>query len=859
LTRPRLRFARLGLVLLCVALLVSACNAPLPGQATPGVPAATRAPETAVPATLTALAPTPLTPGDGAPGGTPSGGAPSATPAGPTPSDTGRPTQTPLPAVALTSAQRAMLNGNYPAAIAEYQAVLAQSASGPDLQAEAQYGLGEALLREGFFAESADALHAFLERYPDDPRAVDAHFLLGEALRSDEQWAAAVDAYETYLAADGPGPSGAIPAMLAPYVYDRIGDSHIAGGEYVAAIEDYRAALDAAPLDVALAVREKLAQAHLSLNDYAAAVGEYDAAISAVSRDDLAARYNYYLKAKYLYLAGSALLAAGDTAGAYARFQEAVDGYPQAYDAYGSLVVLVEAGVPVDDLQRGVVDYYAGAYDAAIQALHRYENDNTVHNGDAHYFVAMSYVGLGNYEAAVTEFTLLIDTHPEATRWGEAWLERARALASTGDVSAALDGYAGLAGQAPDHPLAGEALWRGLLLAERNQDWGGARRLGAQMAGYPGHDRAPEGVLRAGLAAYRAGDLAAARGYWELVASDFASTPFSAGALLWLAKTSDDPAQRADLLARARRSHPNSLYALRAADLAEGRDPFQRPSRAVQLDFDEAAERAQAEDWLADRLGVANDGALGTLSSQLAADERLQRGGALWRFGLYPEAKVELESLRAAHAEDLLASYQLALYFRDLGNYRSSILAARAVLNNAGMLQSPSRVDLSGPRYFAYLAYPTYYADLILPEAERRGMDPLVMFSLIMQESVFEGLARSSSGAQGLMQIIPPTGEAIADALDWPDYRNELLYRPYVNVPFGVFYVAEQRDRFNGSIFAALAAYNAGPGNSSRWYSATSGDPDLFYETITLGEPRLYIQRIYERWQVFRDLYAVDQ
>ena len=46
--------------------------------------------------------------------------------------------------------------------------------------------------------------------------------------------------------------------------------------------------------------------------------------------------------------------------------------YPQSYYSYLGLVELVNAGYPVDELQRGLVDYYAGQYGVALAAFDRY-------------------------------------------------------------------------------------------------------------------------------------------------------------------------------------------------------------------------------------------------------------------------------------------------------------------------------------------------------------------------------------------------------------------------------------------------------------------------------------------------------
>ncbi|HQF72075.1 MAG TPA: hypothetical protein PLH39_12450, partial [Promineifilum sp.] len=56
--------------------------------------------------------------------------------------------------------------------------------------------------------------------------------------------------------------------------------------------------------------------------------------------------------------------------------------------------------------------------------------------------------------------------------------------------------------------------------------------------------------------------------------------------------------------------------------------------------------------------------------------------------------------------------------------------------------------------------------------------------------------------------------------------------------------------------FAALAAYNGGPGNAARWYEAAGADHDRFVDTVDFSETRLYIQRIYEGFSAYRALYG---
>ena len=84
-----------------------------------------------------------------------------------------------------------------------------------------------------------------------------------------------------------------------------------------------------------------------------------------------------------------------------------------------------------------------------------------------------------------------------------------------------------------------------------------------------------------------------------------------------------------------------------------------------------------------------------------------------------------------------------------------------------------------------------------------------------------------------------------------------LLYTsPYVGLNFGAFYLSEQLRAFDGHVHAALAAYNAGPGNAARWYETAAGDHDRFFDTVDFTETRLYIERIYEGFNAYRHLYG---
>ena len=284
-----------------------------------------------------------------------------------------------------------------------------------------------------------------------------------------------------------------------------------------------------------------------------------------------------------------------------------------------------------------------------------------------------------------------------------------------------------------------------------------------------------------------------------------------------------------------------------------GRAPFE-PVASANLNPDLVQERRDAEAWVRVTFGLPPETDL-TGPGALAQDPRFVRGTELWELGMYGEAKDEFEALRESIATDAVATFRLATHLLDIGLYYSAIQAARQVLRLAG-LESQS-ASLTAPAYFNHLRYGLYYHDLVIAEAQRYGFDPLFLFSVVRQESLFEGFISSTASAHGLMQIVPATGAEIAGEVGWPPaYSSEDLFRPIVSVRFGAHYLGKNRDLLDGNLYAGLAAYNAGPGNALAWRDLAGNDLDLLLEVIRFQQPRDYIRAIYEIHSTYRSLYS---
>jgi len=121
---------------------------------------------------------------------------------------------------------------------------------------------------------------------------------------------------------------------------------------------------------------------------------------------------------------------------------------------------------------------------------------------------------------------------------------------------------------------------------------------------------------------------------------------------------------------------------------------------------------------------------------------------------------------------------------------------------------------------------------------------------------MFESFVVSSADARGLMQLLPSTGHDMANLRSWPpNYTEADLMNPDVNIQLGILYFSIQMNYLDGNLYAALAAYNGGPGNSYQWLQLSGDDPDLFLECVRYEETRTYIRHIVENYYIYKSVY----
>ncbi|MFA7665105.1 MAG: transglycosylase SLT domain-containing protein [Burkholderiaceae bacterium] len=226
--------------------------------------------------------------------------------------------------------------------------------------------------------------------------------------------------------------------------------------------------------------------------------------------------------------------------------------------------------------------------------------------------------------------------------------------------------------------------------------------------------------------------------------------------------------------------------------------------------------------------------------AEVAANPGLARALHLYRIGLRLEGNREWNhQLRDMNDRQLLATARWACAQQILDR----------CVNTAE--RTTSEHDFS-------LRFVTPFIDALRPVAASRQLDPAWVYGLIRQESRFIMDARSSAGAQGLMQIMPATGRWIARQLGTRQFRVAQLNQLDTNLEFGTFYLRTVLDRLDGSPVLASAAYNAGPGRPLDWRTRLGSPVEgaIFAEIIPFSETRDYVKKVLSNTVLYAELFS---
>lgn len=149
--------------------------------------------------------------------------------------------------------------------------------------------------------------------------------------------------------------------------------------------------------------------------------------------------------------------------------------------------------------------------------------------------------------------------------------------------------------------------------------------------------------------------------------------------------------------------------------------------------------------------------------------------------------------------------------------------------------------------------YVRAYEEAVLDCALAYEVPPDLLCAVIWCESRFRADAESAAGACGLMQLTPATFREVLERLSLPADSN--LFDPELNIRCGTFYLHHLYTLYE-NWEVALAAYNAGMGNVSRWLSDArySADGKTLQE-IPFAETAAYVRNVLRAQKRYQELY----
>ncbi len=242
------------------------------------------------------------------------------------------------------------------------------------------------------------------------------------------------------------------------------------------------------------------------------------------------------------------------------------------------------------------------------------------------------------------------------------------------------------------------------------------------------------------------------------------------------------------------------------------------------------------------------------LEPRIPAEGRGHLGAAALfdRLGLHDEAAMEVRA--AARDGDGSPEEIISLAKR---NYVHDTAYVIAKVRYKYVLDDSPGHDASS-RFIWQAAYPEAYKPAVESLASREGIDPMLAWSIMQNESAFKPAVVSPAGAVGLMQLMPTTAGKISKERGGSgDPSMEDLTRPAENISYGVAYLGKLSRLFPGNSAAVIASYNAGEEAVARWLSNGSfTDIEQWIEEIPYDETNLYVKKVMTSYWKYQRLYG---
>lgn len=213
----------------------------------------------------------------------------------------------------------------------------------------------------------------------------------------------------------------------------------------------------------------------------------------------------------------------------------------------------------------------------------------------------------------------------------------------------------------------------------------------------------------------------------------------------------------------------------------------------------------------------------------------LMRALELYRLDLRTEATREwVFTIRGMDDAELLAAAELA---------RGEGIFDRAI----------NTADRTAHQHNYKMRFLAPFKDVFNEYARSSGLEEAWVLGLVRQESRFIVKAKSSAGAQGLMQLMPATASWVAKRNGMLHFSQGRVAEVPINVSLGTSYLKLVLDELGHAVLAS-AAYNAGPGRARRWRDTRPLEGAIYAETIPFAETRDYVKKVMSNTMFYSQL-----
>jgi len=237
-----------------------------------------------------------------------------------------------------------------------------------------------------------------------------------------------------------------------------------------------------------------------------------------------------------------------------------------------------------------------------------------------------------------------------------------------------------------------------------------------------------------------------------------------------------------------------------------------------------------------------------TLSTTMKSQNNIRQALVLNELKLHEFAMVNLDAVpRHLQTEPAVAFLRARCAYL-LGHYPK----ARSILS-ASFGKFLDKPPVDAPPDFIEIAYPRVYYDETMRQADKHGVDPHLVWSVMRQESLYDAAAVSPAGALGLMQVTPQASGLVGITGRPSKAVISKLLDPQNNLAIGTQILARNLTSFQGKVIPALASYNADIKKVRSWVQKNSLlKSDEFIEAIPYQETRTYVKKVLAGYRTYR-------